>query len=296
MDAEKNFTKFSAAVRGFGVAGEKDFDKFGKATNVTALGLAALNNPLSKAAGSLVIFSNGIIMAVGGALTFGKVNLLGAFNGLEGLLSKINPQFATLAGGIIRIAGAATAIFLLVEAFKAVKDTVSETGETIKAGLGAEISKRQEAILAIEKQRESLGSVEKASSRLAKVNITSLTQAPELRDEAIRQGSFKSPLLEQQRFNEIQRQSANNIGFSNPELISGFDEFGNVVLKSADAFDQLSQSIGGTEKKLLALTKIKVIEGFIKDLQPASGGKAFFGTIIRGVGDVISAVTRIDDV
>ncbi len=279
-----NFTKFSAISRGFSTG---KLNEVGEITERSALGIAALNSGFTRLIATIVKMSAFVTRLTG----FGF-----AFDAIEKSVTGASAATVTFGLNILRVIGAGAAIFLVVKAIQKIGDAISESGESNKKALGSEIATRTEAIAAIEKQRREVEKLAKARVAAALNAAKADIEDPALRDERIRRGGFKDPGLDARRLQAQETQANNVVGFANPQLISGVDEFGNAILRSAASFDVLAASAASAEKSVLAATQVKVIEGFVKDLQPASGAKDFFGTAARGLGGIIDLLPGVDGV
>ncbi len=265
--ANRQYGKFGATMRGFRTVDTTALNKFGAAAGTSGLAIAGMNSGLTRFALFLGIIANKIFkLTVIGPLAFA-----GIARAAKGA-SAATWAFGTALGSISRFLVAGAAIWYGIKGLRLLGDAARESGKEVEEELGSELQKRKEAVAAVNKHTEAFSRLGKERRKSAAAGIgTSPFDAlrPE-QAEAVRRGRFKSPFLEQQRFLREQQEVTNAVGFSNPQLIESVDKFGNVVLESADAFDALAASAGRAHESLLAITQLKALEGFAKQLQPRS--------------------------
>lgn len=280
VDAQRGVTKFTAVTRNFRVASASAFEKFGSGAESAALSVAALNNPFSKVFSSVVRLSNKVL---GLTYIFPKV-----FDAAEAGLASTSTSAGKLAftlGSVARVATAASLVFLAYKAGSAFFDAATETGEDVEKRLSSEIALRQKAINALKEQQGNLKTLSDDQRRAASLSARLAVQDPAITRERIRRGEYTSPRLRQEKLNEGRQRAINAVGFANPQLIRSIDDFGNVVLKSATAFDTLAQSAVTAEERVQALTQLKIAEGFANDILPDDTFAKKAGRLIAAVGD-----------
>lgn len=280
LESQKGITKFTAVSRNFRVASASTFSKLGEGAESAALSVAALNNPFSKVLSSVVRLSNKVL-----GLTF---ILPKVFDKAESKIASTGEAAGKLAftlGSVVRVASAAALVFLAYKAGSAFFDAATETGEDVEKRLSSEIALRQKAINALKEQQGNLRTLSDDQRRAATLSARIAVQDPAITRERIRRGEYTSPRLRQEELNESRQRAINAVGFANPELIKSIDDFGNVVLKSATAFDTLAQSAVTAEERVQALTQLKIAEGFANDILPDDTFAKKAGRLIAAVGD-----------
>lgn len=263
VSAANEFTKFDAVVRGFKVDRLNDA---GEAIQTMNLGVATLNNSFLKV---------GAVIAKVFSLPTRLPGVNAIFNGIDKGLTRVLKIFpgvnTALASTLSSIGRAAAGFYLFTLAIEGVSkaiDILTASGAKTKTALRSEIAEREEAIAQIERERGELKSLADERARAAAIRPPT---NPALLEDQILRGNFKSPRLAEQRFNSRSQEAANAVAISNPQLVESIDSLGNVTLRGADAFEALANSAGSAQKELLALSRIKVIEGFAKDLKTNEG-------------------------
>lgn len=268
-----SFSKFGSIVRGHGT---KAIKGFGNQALVANVAITSMNSGLGRFGAWLGVLSGKIIRFARAGFVFNILDR--ALTGLLGTMGMAVATAARFVGGFALLGGAIWGVLKL-------KSAITSTGESMAKEYDQEIARRQEAVQLIEKQigaTRKLGAVrDKVVRLIGEERGTTTVGQRAVRDERIRRGGYKSPLLEQQRLRKAEQDSANKIGAANPQLIKSIDALGNVTLKSASAFDEMAISASNAQASLLALTQLKAIDALASELKPAAGIKKLFGDIIR---------------
>jgi TP901 family phage tail tape measure protein len=279
-----NMTKFTAVTRGYRTAAKDAFDTAGKASVTSNLGLLAMNTTIGRMSAAAVGLSSRFLRF----LKLGK-----GLDLLDGALDKTNSSVLRFSGSLLKIGASVGIIILAYKAFQAASEFLTKDGDAVAKSLEPEIAKRQKLIRELSKQQSAVERLAQSQRELLRLQVEDTQQPEEVRREAIRRGDFKSPKLEQQRLDSAQRDVNNQVGFANPQLIDSFDEFGNVILKTSDAFESLAGAAGTANERLLALAQSKIAKAFLED-QDATDG--FFKSIVHGTADAFDFLPFMDDV
>lgn len=280
----KNLTKFTAVTRGYKTVAKDAFGTAGQAAATSNLGLLAMNTTVGRMS----------VAVVGLSTRFLRFARLGRVVGaLDNVLDKTNSSVLRLGGSLLKI-GASVAILIgAFKLFEAARDFLTKDGDAVAKSLEPEIAKRQKLIRELAKQQSAVSRLAQSQRELLRLQVEDTQRPEEVRREAIRRGDFKSPKLEQQRLDAAQRDVNNQVGFANPQLIESVDEFGNVILKTADAFESLATAAGTANERLLALAQAKIAKAFLEDLDASDG---FFRSLTHGVADAFDFIPFMDDV
>jgi TP901 family phage tail tape measure protein len=267
------FGKFGATIRGFGVTSDRGL-------TTSALALAGLNSGISRFGAFLGIIANKITSVIPG--------IAALFRRLDVETAKANSRLGSVVGTLGRFAVAGLAIGLVVKGLGALRDAAFESAEEVERGLEPEIQKRKEALNIIEKQRQQVKSLTEERRRAASVQSPSPTDAlTPSQEQDVLSGGFRSSVVAIRNIRRQEQEAANAIGFANPALIDSIDEFGNVVLSSATAFDALAESAGNAQKVLLGLSQVEVIGGFNDELKTSS---SLLKDITKGLDFALSGI------
>lgn len=272
------YTKFGAVVRGFRT---QELDKVGTAAGVSALGINALNSGFSRFGVFLVRTSERLL----------QFSLVGpaAFRALDSAAASLNSKLLTTAVSVGKVAAAFGLIYGAVKLYQYISDAATQTGRDVEQSLRSEIAHREEAVAQLDKELDSVNRLAEARKALAVQVAKEQTQSPARTEENIRRGTYKSPFLERQRLRQREQAVAQEIGLSNPQLIESMDNLGNVVLSSASAFDALAASASSAQKQMLALSRLKVAQGFARDLLTAEeqgGVRGAAKKVLSTLGDI----------
>lgn len=275
------FGKFGATVRGFSTTAGKDL-------GVTALALSGLNSGLTRFIAFFGILANKITSTI--------PLVAGAFEGLDIATANTNSRALGLLGTFGRFAVAGGVIYGLVVAFNALRDAAFESAEEVEKELQPELAKRQEALVAVQKQLQAVKALTDERRRAASVRSPQPFErlAPS-QEQDVLSGGFRSATVAIRKLRQEEQEASNQIGFANPELIDSIDEFGNVVLSSAGAFDVLTDSAGNAQNALLGLTQVNIIGAFSDELREETG---LIAGALNSIDDALGTISLggiIDD-
>jgi len=107
--------------------------------------------------------------------------------------------------------------------------------------------------------------------KLKKINR--ISDSSELQTKMVDLDTYKSPILELIRMQKQLQGFNNNLIDINPNVITGYDTFGNAIIGTSSSLKQYLAILEQTKVKELALEKVDVAKRFISDLTKTGGSE-----------------------
>jgi len=126
-----------------------------------------------------------------------------------------------------------------------------KTHQQVAKDFEAEIAEAQKRLRLSNAEVASLKRVEAQRRKLANIK----PQTPEERDTSIRQGTYKSPLINALRFDELQQKAGASVAKVDPAAIESIDKYGRVVLNTSKSMIGLASASVAAQAQLTAFLK-----------------------------------------
>ena len=122
------------------------------------------------------------------------------------------------------------------------------------------------------------GGYKKLEDRVGRANKA---QTPEVTREAVKAGTFKSPVLEMAKTSKDATDLANALAKTNINLVESFDEFGNAILKPTDNLKNYLEVLRQAKIKEIAESEVTALEKFANELTNAGTASSRFRSELK---------------
>jgi len=182
---------------------------------------------------------------------------------------KILEDFASTNAGLVKsLVPLGVTVAALIPSFKALYDYYGRLSKSaqdyekssygIKRAGESELSTMRELIKDYEMMENKLMDVGKAAQ-------------PEVKARRIEYETYEAPILTLSKLQKQATQTANDLAKTNINLIRGYDELGNAVLKNVGSFKAYLKELERFKVKELAATDVDVLEKYVYDLTQIEG-------------------------
>ncbi|MCK5018298.1 MAG: phage tail tape measure protein, partial [Candidatus Peribacteraceae bacterium] len=246
-------SKLNAVVRGYGV-------QAAGSTSTAALGMQALNSPISLAIALFANLTKGIAI-FGIKLVAFLPGLIASMTGLGKATLATGKAFAVaqiralgLFGTVALAAALGTAIYLIYDALSDVGKASHKTHGQIAKDFESQIAKGQKSLRQSSAELASLKRIESQRRKMIKLNEMS----SEKKRAGIEQGVYKSALINALKFDELQQKAGASVAKVDPAAIESIDKYGRVILDTSKSMISLANASVAAQAQLVAFYKTKV--------------------------------------